>query len=441
MIAAPRSNYSKLLSERLQKKYALIVADTNQDAVERLKKTPIDLVFIDFDSTHIKGVTIIKRIREGGHRTEVLVVGKDGAFTGRHDNIRLRLRDVVENPYEIDAIENKIHEVFEQRDNQDPVRLPKSERRQSTIFENIVGRSENIKDIFNLIELYSKSDGTVLIQGESGTGKELVSKAIHRRSLRNGGPFVVINCAAIPGDLMERELFGHMKGAFTGANESRRGKIEIAHNGTVFLDDIDTLDVYMQAKLLRVIQENEFERLGDPNVIKVNVRFIASTNKDLQLLVQEDKFREDLYYRLNVLPVFLPPLRERRNDIGLLFTHFLRSKSFYYGKPIKTISENALRMLTQYDWPGNVRELENFVERLVAINKESVIQPKDILLSIPMHRIEAKKTLKDRVLAFEKECIFKELVSTNGNRKEAANRLGIHRNTLINKINHYNLNI
>jgi DNA-binding NtrC family response regulator len=172
----------------------------------------------------------------------------------------------------------------------------------------------------------------------------------------------------------------------------------------------------------------------------VNVRFIASTNKDLQQLVKEDQFREDLYYRLNVLPIVLPPLRERRSDIDLLFIHFLRSKSLSTGKPNITISENALRILTEYDWPGNVRELENFVERLVAINSNSVIQPKDIQNSIPIHRIEARKSLKDKVLAFEKECILKELVSTNGNRKEAADRLGIHRNTLLNKINNFDLN-
>ena len=302
-------------------------------------------------------------------------------------------------------------------------------------FEKIIGEDKKMKNIFNLISTISESDGAVLIQGESGTGKELVARAIHNLSSRNKQPFVVINCAAIPATLMESEIFGHHRGAFTGATRTNLGRLEITNKGTVFLDDIDTLDISMQAKLLRVIQEKEFERLGSTKVIKIDVRFLAASNKDLKELISRGAFREDLYYRLNVFPVKLPPLREKRSDIPLLLNHFLDLHAKKTGKPPKRFSEKAIEVLKEYDWPGNVRELQNLVERLFTITKSSVIPHTDIpSLNISKREIKGV-TLKEAVNEFERQYIGEVLEAVGGNRKKAAEKLGIHRNTLLGKLN------
>jgi transcriptional regulator with PAS, ATPase and Fis domain len=295
-----------------------------------------------------------------------------------------------------------------------------------------------MKEIFDLTSTISGSDGPVLIQGESGTGKELVARAIHNLSPRSGNPFVVINCAAIPATLMESEVFGHHRGAFTGAVRTTMGKLEIANKGTVFLDDIDTLDVSMQAKLLRVIQEKEFERLGSTKVIKIDARFIAASNRDLATLIGRGEFREDLFYRLNVFPVVLPPLRERRSDIPLLLDYFLEQHAKNTGKPLKRFSKRAVKVLTEYDWPGNVRELQNLVERSFTITKHSVIQIADIPSFSTVARKARDLTLKEAVSNFEQQYIAGVLETVDRNRKKAAHILGIHRNTLSAKMGDLN---
>jgi transcriptional regulator with PAS, ATPase and Fis domain len=306
-------------------------------------------------------------------------------------------------------------------------------------FEEMVGKDKAMREIFDLISDISQSDGTVLIQGESGTGKELVARAIHNLSPRSAHPFVVINCAAIPGTLMESEIFGHMKGAFTGATSTTVGKLEIANKGTVFLDDIDSLDINMQAKLLRVIQEREFERLGSTKVIKIDVRFVAASNKKIQELMSGGNFREDLFYRLQVFPMELPPLRERKGDIPLLLNHFLEMQAKKTGKGPKSFSDKAVKALMEYDWPGNVRELQNLVERLFAVTKDSVIHLKDIS-TFSMGKREIKDmTLKDAVNLFERQHIREVLELVDGSRKKAADILGIHRNTLLSKMNELGL--
>ena len=291
-----------------------------------------------------------------------------------------------------------------------------------------------MKKIFELISTISDGDGPVLVQGESGTGKELVARAIHDLSNRGGQPFVVINCAAIPPTLMESEIFGHQRGAFTGAVRTTMGKLEIADQGTVFLDDIDNLDVSMQAKLLRVIQEKEFERLGGNKVIKIDVRFIAASNRDISQLISKGQFREDLFYRLNVFPIHIPPLRERRSDIPLLLDHFLDRLVKTTGKPPKKFSSRAVKALTEYDWPGNVRELQNLVERCFTITRQPVIHLKDISLFHANLKPSREMPLKDAVARFEQQYIAEILDSVDRNRIKAAKILGIHRNTLTAKI-------
>jgi len=294
-----------------------------------------------------------------------------------------------------------------------------------------------MKAVFSLISRVAQAQGpgAILVQGESGTGKKLVARAIHNRSQRRDQPFVVINCAAIPATLMESELFGYSKGAFTGALENRSGKLEMADTGTLFLDDIDLLDINMQARLLRVLQEKEYEKVGSDRVVNVDIKFIAASNKDLRHLVAKGKFREDLFYRLNVFPIELPPLRERKEDIPELLDHFLKQNGKSNGLPSKSFTEKAVQALMDYDWPGNVRELENFVERLFIVSQGAVIRQEDVL---PLQRRNTRRetqTLKKAVADFERQHIKAVLSSVDGRRGEAAKILGIHRNTLTAKIN------
>ena len=326
--------------------------------------------------------------------------------------------------------ENGIRQSFEKE-----VAYHRNEPERCQPFEKIVGEDKKIKDIFDLISKIADSEGAVLIQGESGTGKELAARAIHKLSSRREEPFVVVNCAAIPSTLMESAIFGHDKGSFTGAVRTHTGRLEIADKGIVFLDDIDTLDINMQAKLLRVVQEKEFERLGSLKVIKIDSRFIAAANRDIMELIKEGKFREDLFYRLNVFPVKMPPLRKRGKDIPLLLNYFLEQNEKNTGRPLKRFSKDAVNILMKYSWPGNVRELQNIVERSLTISRNTVIHLKDLSAFHSKGNEIKDMSLKEAINSFEKRYIRDILDSVNGNRKEAAEMLGIHRNTLLGKIN------
>jgi len=338
-------------------------------------------------------------------------------------------------PFAVDDVLTIIERALEKRTMVKELTYLRSELKRYQPFEKMVGKDEKIGAVFELISTIADSEGTVLIQGESGTGKELVARAIHNLSPRKDNPFVVINCAAIPATLMESEIFGHSKGAFTGAIRTTMGKLEIANKGTVFFDDVDNLDISMQAKLLRVIQEKEFERVGSTKIIKVEIRFVAATNKDLTDSISKGEFREDLYYRLNVFPIQLPALRERRTDIPLLINHFLDIYTKKSGKTPKRFSKQAMMAAMKHDWPGNVRELQNLAERVSTVAPGPVVRPEDIsLLNTGYRQIEGM-TLKDAVSAFEKTYISEVLENVGGSRNEAANRLGIHRNTLLSRIN------
>jgi two-component system response regulator AtoC len=282
----------------------------------------------------------------------------------------------------------------------------------------------------------------VLVTGESGTGKELVARAIHRQSPRRGQPFVAVNLAAIPDTLLESELFGHEKGAFTGAHARKIGKFEVAHGGTLFLDEVGSLRVDLQAKLLRALQEREVERLGGTRAIPVDVRVIAATNADLRQAVRERTFREDLYYRLNVVPVTAPPLRERKTDIGALVAHFVRKYAREFKKPVRSVSPGALPVLEAYHWPGNVRELENIIERGVALARGPVIRLDDLPLELAMNEAApggpsaepGPLPLKEARERFERAYVLRVLEREDGNQTRAAQKLGVHRNTLVSKV-------
>jgi Nif-specific regulatory protein len=312
--------------------------------------------------------------------------------------------------------------------------------------ENIIGQSDRMQEVFEIIHRVSPSKANILLLGESGTGKELVAKAIHYMSSRSGGPFIKFNCASIPEGLLESELFGHEKGAFTGANTVRKGRFELAHNGTIFLDEIGDLPLNLQPKILRVLQEREFERVGGEKTIKVNVRIIAATSRDLEQLVKEGRFREDLYYRLNVIPIILPPLRERREDIPLLVEHFLIRFNKENHKSVK-MSSDAIDLLMDYDWPGNVRELENTLERLVIMSKENVITASDIPSNIRDRVLKQKLPVREMdalpatVYEIERARIIEALNKTGGNQSKAAKILGLTQRQIGYKIKKYKIDL
>ena len=301
--------------------------------------------------------------------------------------------------------------------------------------DDIVGNSPAFVNVLNQVGIIAKSDSVTLIQGETGTGKEVIARAIHNQSLRSRGPFVKLNCAAIPGALLESELFGHERGAFTGAVTQTMGRFQQAHNGTLFLDEIGDLPLELQPKLLRALQEQEFERLGCGRTIRVNVRVVAATNQDLAQLVSARQFRADLYYRLNVIPIFLPPLRERREDIPRLVEHFVRKYTARLNKPIDTIPDEVMEFLKFHDWPGNIRELQNFVERAVVLSPGSVLRPMlaDLKQIMKQQPVAVSRTLA----AAERDHILEVLDQSDwliGGQQGAAVRLGLPRTTLIHKM-------
>ena len=425
-----RQSFKMVLKDR----FHVLLAENGKEAEDLLTKNPVDLILLDIVLPDINGLDLLERLKALDPNPEVIMVTAVKEIQSAVRAIKLGAYEYIIKPFLVDDVINIINRALEKRSLMKQVTYLRNELERVRPFDQIVGQDEAMNKIFDLISTFADSDGAVLIQGESGTGKELVARAIYRLGPRKDQPFVVIACAAIPSTLVESELFGYHKGAFTGALRTTLGKLEIANKGTVFLDDIDTLDVNMQAKLLRVIQEKEFERLGSTKVIKLDVRFLAASNKDLTQLIQAGAFREDLYYRLNVLPIHLPPLRQRKKDVPLLIDHFLRVNAERTGKPPKSFSKEAVKALMEYDWPGNVRELQNLVERCFTISRDSVIHLKDVsILSVTKPKIDGL-SLKDDVDAFEQEYINEVLESVHGNRTQAASVLGVHRNTLLSKL-------
>ncbi len=425
----------------LKDKYNVLLAETGQEAMDIFRKNSVDLILLDILLPDIDGLDLLSELVETDPNTEIIMVTAVNEIQSAVKAIKLGAYEYIIKPFVVDDVLTVIRRALEKRRLVKEVAYLRNELERYHPFEKMVGKNKKMRKIFDLISTIAISDGTVLVQGESGTGKELVTRAIHNRSNRRRQPFVVINCAVIPPTLMESKVFGHNRGAFTGAISTSIGKLELADRGTVFLDDIDSLDVNMQAKLLRIIQEKEFERLGSTKVIKVDVRFVAASNKNIKELILQGNFREDLYYRLNVFPIELPPLRERGNDVLLLLDHFLELNSKKIGKPPKRFSKRAVKVLMEYDWPGNVRELENLVERLFTITEGPVIHLEDHA-SFNIGNKEIKGLpLKEAVSIFEKKYISEVLESVDGNRTKASMKLGIHRNTLLSKTNEFGLNL
>jgi DNA-binding NtrC family response regulator len=355
-------------------------AQDGEEALEAIQTQIFDLVVTDYKMPGIDGLELIRRVRMVNDQTAVIMMTAYGTVEGAVEAMRLGAFDYIQKPFNLEELELKAERALEHR--RLVSRLMAIDAREIVgQFDNIVGESASMKRIFDVVTKVAPSQATVLILGETGTGKELVAEAIHRNSDRADGPFVKINCAALPENLLESELFGHERGAFTGADRQRAGRFELANEGTLFLDEIGTMSPGTQAKVLRVLQEKEFERLGGTRTIKSDVRVIAATNMDLEEAINQGRFREDLYYRLNVVTIDMPPLRERKEDIIPLATFFLRRFSQDLNKPLRGFSPASIRMLSRHNWPGNIRELENTIERAALMSDGEIVEPRDLTLS------------------------------------------------------------
>lgn len=419
----------------LQDSYNVHLARSGKEAIEIVRNQPVDLVLLDIRLPEIDGIEVLKIIKGIDESIEVIMV--TAVIMVRHavEAVRHGAYDYITKPFDIDALQEQVEKVLEKRILVRENTLLRSMIEKDYQFEKIIGKSKEIREIFKIIDDVARSNATVLITGESGTGKELVARAIHNRSSRKDKLFVAVNCAAIPENLLESELFGHERGSFTGASERQIGKFEIANGGTLFLDEIGSMPLPMQAKLLRAIQQKEIERVGAGYPTPVDVRIISATNSDLRSGIKKYKFREDLYYRLNVIPIHLPPLRERREDIPLLANHFLHKYSRQFGKKIKSFKKDAMQLLKKYDWPGNIRELENLTERICVLNKHEYIEkdrlPPEIKGEFPCKPEMGEITLEEAIQKFEADFIREAIKKAGGKKGKAAKQLGIHRNTLL----------
>jgi len=446
LIADDELSVRRSLNVILRKKYNVVTADTGEGALLRVKRENIDLLLLDIKLPDMDGLEVLKQIKSIDENLMVVVITAVKEAKTAVEAMKMGAYDYIAKPFNVTELRALVDNALEKRALIRENLFLKAEATRESWGE-IVGRSDKIQEIFKLVDKAARSDCTVLISGESGTGKELITRAIHSRSPRAGSPFVVVNCAAIPDNLLESELFGYERGSFTGAFEKREGKFELANKGTIFLDEVGSMSMHLQAKILRVLQDSkdglkEVERLGSAKAIPVDLRIISATNVDLESAVREKKFREDLFYRLNVLPIHVPSLRERREDIPPLIEHFVKRFSKKMNKGINAVSENALELLIGYSWPGNVRELENLMERIVTLNESGRVEVEDLPLEVlvnraatPASRPEEEMNLKKAMECLEKQFIKRALRRTKGNQAKAAKILGLHRNTLFAKLN------
>jgi len=427
----------------LEDKYNILSSNSGAEALKILKKEAVNLVLLDVLMPDMDGLEVLKKIKEISG-IEIIMITAVRTIRTAIQAMKMGAYDYISKPFDIDDLLATIKKALEKQSFTKEIIYLKAELK-NYIYENMIGKSQEMINLFNMISELKDNNSTALITGESGTGKELVARAIHNSGPRKDKPFITVDCASIPENLVESELFGHEKGAFTDAIAQKMGKVELAHNGTLFLDEIGNLKLDVQSKLLRMLEEREINRIGDNKTIKINTRIIAATNVNLKKLVREGHFRQDLFYRLNVIPFYLPPLRDRKEDISLLMDYFLNYYNNRFKKQIKGISHEAISCLTDYKWPGNVRELRNVVERLVALSKEEVIThkrlPVDILLAKELRIDNYDDTISFRAARaeFEKQFILKVLERANWNQVKAAKLLGIHRNAIIFKMAKYNL--
>ncbi len=436
-------NICNALSTLLEKRgYDAKGIGTAAEAFRYLEETPADLVITDVRMPGMDGIEFLRRLKGKWPSTEVVIMTAFGSIDAAVEAMRLGAYDYLTKPVDRERFPMVVEKALERHALVSENKQLRDRLETRFRFDQLVGKSESMQRIYGLVEMVADSDVTVLLTGESGTGKEVVARAIHHKSLRADHPFVTVNCGALPADLFESELFGYEKGAFTGAVATKIGRFELAHRGTLLLDEIGELSLKSQVDFLRVLETKEFRRLGGTKVVRVDARVIAATNRNLEEAVKQGEFREDLFYRLNVVPIKLPPLRERAEDIPLLIETFLPEFCAQHNRAPKTIAPEAMRLLRLYSWPGNIRQLRNLLERLVITVRESTIGPEHLPEEIQVSREDARTmvvTLGTSLEEIEKEVIRRTLAEVTSHREKAAKLLGISLRALQYKIKEYGI--
>ena len=437
------------LETLLEDLFVVLNAENGEMAMKSLGESEVDLIILDVMMPGMGGMATLDTIMKLADPPEVIMLSATDSARLGVQAIKNGAFDYIAKPFDSTELLKVVEKALEKRRLQREVNYLRSEVVKLSGFSNVIGNSRGMQEVFRIVQQICKTDSNVLITGESGTGKELIARIIHSKGQRSSGSFVSVNCAAIPQELLESEFFGHERGSFTGAHERRIGKFELAKDGIMFLDEISTLRQDLQAKLLRVLQEREFTRVGGSQSIRVNAQIISATNQDLRELISERKFREDLYYRLNVLPVHLPPLRERKSDIPLLVRHFFGKIAYRLNRKVSDVTPEAMEVFKTYHWPGNIREMENLLERLVAFSADNNAidvhdLPNELVFPEPNGHggiVASSKGLLEARDRFEKMYILSALRKSGWNQSEAARVLGIHRNTLIKKMASHGLGL
>jgi two-component system response regulator PilR (NtrC family) len=418
-------------------------------ALEKHASQPFDLVLLDLLMPGLDGIEVLKNLRKADPQAAIIIITAYASVESAISAMKSGAFDYVQKPFKHDELLLTVKRALEHKKLQEENLRLKDELKRKFSFENIIGKSKVMQDVFEVIKAVAPTRSTILLEGESGTGKELVSRALHQNSGRAAFPFIVVNSGSLPPDLLESHLFGHVKGAFTGAVNHKQGLFEAADRGTIFFDEISSLNPETQAKLLRVMQGKEFMRLGGTKTIKVDARVIAATNADLEELIGQKRFRQDLFYRLNVIKIVLPPLREKKEDIPLLVRHFLTIYGKENKKEITGVTEDVMEIFINYNWPGNIRELENLIERAVVLTKSKIISRESLPPFLLSSQDEAKifseadneHTLREHIQSLQKKAIISALAKSKGVQKKAASLLGVKPTTLNEMIKRLHIDI
>jgi two-component system NtrC family response regulator len=436
----------EVLTGYLKKKgYHLLSADSGEEGIRLIKENMVDIVLSDFKMPDKTGMEVLEEVKKINPEISFVMITAYSTVEDAVKAMRLGAYDYLSKPVDLDELDMMIEKITEHRNLKSEIQNLKSQLREKHKLTSIISQSPKMEEVLSIASRAAESNASILITGENGTGKEVVAKAVHYISLRKNGPFVAVNIPALSENLLESELFGHEKGSFTGADKMRKGRFEIAEGGTIFLDEIGDIPPAMQVKLLRVLQEREIERVGGTEKIPVNVRIISATNKNLEQKIKEGIFREDLFYRLNIVTIFIPPLRERKEDILPMIEFFINKYSVQNNKSGMEISKEAADSLLKYNFPGNVRELENIIERAVVLSRSSVITISDLPMNVRGFKDEVAsvtiedETMNDKIEALEKTMIYDALAKMNGNQTQAGKLLGITERNLRYKMKKYNI--
>ena len=436
----------ELMQELFESKgYLSDTAKHGLDALNKIRESEPDIVISDIRMPEMDGMQLLEILCKNYSHIPVMMVTAHGTIETAVEAMKMGAKDYILKPLSLDEILIKVENIAQMRNLVRENEYLRKKLESRFDFKNIIGKSEKITMLFKMIRDIAPTNTTVLIQGENGTGKELIANAIHFNSPNVKRPFIKLNCGVLAESLLESELFGHEKGAFTGAIKDKIGRFEMANGGTLFMDEIGDITPNMQVKLLRVLQEGEFERVGGIETLKVDVRIVAATNKNLEEEIKQNRFRQDLYYRLNVIPIHVPALRERQDDIKLLVEHFLAKFNAIYNKNISPLDDKIMQVLEEYEWPGNIRELENVIERAVVLNKSNRLVLDDFTEKISKRQkttveFSEEDGLTQAVNEYERALLISELKKNKGNKLQTASKLKINRGTFMSKLKKYNIN-